>query len=150
MEKMLDLFEEAVEVHDDPKAPDFVPKGGEVVFGEIVFRSCHKTVPLTTIVTENVSFAYDPRQPILKDISFRIEPGTTVALVGPSGGGQYYLSFLITKYFALLTLCTCRKINYFTSGKTAIPGVSDCWIVTLTLLFQFSSFASTIPAREEF
>ena len=38
-------------------------------------------------ILENVRFSYDPRNEALKDISFRIPKGKTVALVGPSGGG---------------------------------------------------------------
>ena len=38
-------------------------------------------------ILENVRFLYDPRNEALKDISFRIPKGKTVALVGPSGGG---------------------------------------------------------------
>jgi ATP-binding cassette subfamily B (MDR/TAP) protein 6 len=39
------------------------------------------------VVFENVSFAYDERQIALRNISFSIPKGATVALVGPSGGG---------------------------------------------------------------
>src|SRR5690606_15295358 len=37
---------------------------------------------------DNVTFAYTPGNPILKDLSFEIEPGQAVAFVGPSGCGK--------------------------------------------------------------
>jgi ATP-binding cassette subfamily B (MDR/TAP) protein 6 len=68
MEKMLDLFEQQQTVQDLPNAKELHVTEGHVVF-------------------ENVSFAYDERQPALRNISFSIPKGATVALVGPSGGG---------------------------------------------------------------
>ncbi len=40
------------------------------------------------VAFEHVSFGYDPVQPALHDLSFRAEPGSTVALVGPTGAGK--------------------------------------------------------------
>src|SRR5207247_1607638 len=37
---------------------------------------------------ENVTFSYEPNRPVLKNVSFRIEPGQVVALVGPTGAGK--------------------------------------------------------------
>ena len=36
----------------------------------------------------NVTFGYRPNQPVLKNVSFRVNPGETVALVGPTGSGK--------------------------------------------------------------
>ncbi|MGB7413281.1 MAG: ABC transporter ATP-binding protein [Thermosynechococcaceae cyanobacterium] len=47
----------------------------------------------------NVSFGYDAKQPVLKDISFLIEPYQTVALVGRSGSGKSTLVKLLFRYF---------------------------------------------------
>jgi ABC-type transport system involved in Fe-S cluster assembly, permease and ATPase components len=40
----------------------------------------------------HVAFGYDPRRPILKDLSFVVEPGKTIAIVGPSGAGKSTIS----------------------------------------------------------
>lgn len=43
----------------------------------------------------NISFAYQPGQPVLKEVSFQVEPGSTIALVGSSGSGKTTLVGLI-------------------------------------------------------
>src|SRR3984893_4058520 len=40
------------------------------------------------VTMEDVSFAYDTRKEVLRDVSFRSDPGTVTALVGPSGAGK--------------------------------------------------------------
>ncbi len=51
-----------------------------------------------SIEFRNVCFSYENRR-ILNDISFRIEKGETVALVGPSGGGKETISDLIPRFY---------------------------------------------------
>ena len=63
MENMLDLLKERQEIKDNPGARDLVLSQGTIEF-------------------RNVSFNYRPDQPILKDVSFTVPPGHTVALVG--------------------------------------------------------------------
>ncbi|MBU5894916.1 ATP-binding cassette domain-containing protein, partial [Vibrio cholerae O1] len=48
---------------------------------------------------EHVDFAYDPERPILKDVSFTIPAGKTVAVVGPSGSGKSTLARLIFRFY---------------------------------------------------
>ncbi|MFP4091819.1 MAG: ABC transporter ATP-binding protein [Cyclobacteriaceae bacterium] len=50
------------------------------------------------IVFENVSFAYE-QEHVLKNISFTIEKGKTVAIVGPSGGGKSTIADLIPRFY---------------------------------------------------
>ena len=48
---------------------------------------------------EHVSYSYDGKKNALNDVSLTIQPGQTVALVGPSGGGKTTLANLITRFF---------------------------------------------------
>ncbi len=65
-----------------------------------------------SIEFENVSFTYEGADiPAINDISFRIEPGETVALVGPSGGGKTTAASLIPRFWDV------------TSGSVKVGGV---------------------------
>src|ERR1700720_4632110 len=48
---------------------------------------------------EGVRFAYEPARPILKDISFEVPAGRTVAIVGPSGAGKSTISRLLFRFY---------------------------------------------------
>jgi ABC-type multidrug transport system fused ATPase/permease subunit len=51
------------------------------------------------VVMEDVSFAYDSRKEVLRDVSFRSDPGTVTALVGPSGAGKSTIIGLIAAFY---------------------------------------------------
>ncbi len=48
---------------------------------------------------DKVSFGYDPKQSILKDVSFKIEPGQIAAFVGPTGGGKTTIINLVALFY---------------------------------------------------
>ena len=48
---------------------------------------------------DNVSFHYQPDSPILKEVSFTIEPGQVAAIVGPSGSGKSTIIGLIPRFY---------------------------------------------------
>jgi ATP-binding cassette subfamily B multidrug efflux pump len=50
---------------------------------------------------ENVRFSYTPDRPLITDLSFRVEPGQTVAIVGPTGAGKTTLVNLIMRFYEL-------------------------------------------------
>lgn len=51
------------------------------------------------IAFNQVSFAYENNKPVMKDISFTVKAGETVALVGPSGAGKTTISGLIPRFY---------------------------------------------------
>ena len=79
-ERVLELLEYEPEVRDLPGAEKAHPFFGAVRF-------------------ENVSFGYQPGREILKDISFVIQPGLQIAVVGPSGSGKSTLVSLILRLY---------------------------------------------------
>jgi subfamily B ATP-binding cassette protein MsbA len=48
---------------------------------------------------DHVNFSYDENNPVLKDISFKIEPGQVAAVVGPSGTGKTTIISLIPRFY---------------------------------------------------
>lgn len=51
------------------------------------------------VVFEDVSFAYRSGVPVLRNISFRAEPGQTIALIGPTGSGKSTITSLIPRFY---------------------------------------------------
>ena len=80
MAEMFGLLEQPAEVTDRPGAPDLQVRGGRIEF-------------------EDVRFAYDPARPILRGVSFTVQPGQTVALVGTSGAGKSTIGRLLFRFY---------------------------------------------------
>jgi ATP-binding cassette subfamily B protein len=53
------------------------------------------------VAFENVSFSYDPKKPLIKDLSLVADPGHTIAIVGPTGAGKTTLVNLIMRFYDL-------------------------------------------------
>lgn len=79
-ERVFEILDTQPEVRDDPNAMVL-----SNVFGHIQ--------------VEHVSFAYDPRQPVLTDVSFEAKPGELVAIVGPTGAGKTTVMNLIHRFY---------------------------------------------------
>jgi ATP-binding cassette subfamily B protein len=50
---------------------------------------------------EHISFSYDPKQPLITDLSLVAEPGQTIAIVGPTGAGKTTLVNLLMRFYDL-------------------------------------------------
>ncbi len=48
---------------------------------------------------EGLGFAYDPRQPVLSDVSFEAKPGELIAIVGPTGSGKTTIINLLHRFY---------------------------------------------------
>ena len=59
------------------------------------------------ITVDKVSFAYDGDLAVLHDVSVEVQPGETIAIVGPSGGGKTTLCQLIPRFYDVSTGSIC-------------------------------------------
>lgn len=57
------------------------------------------TVSRGSIVFDHVDFEYRPGEPILKDVSFTVEPGQKIAIVGPTGSGKTTIIKLLNRFY---------------------------------------------------
>ncbi len=80
MQRVFELLDTQPEVTDRPDAMTLPTIQGHVKFS-------------------GVSFAYDPRQPVLSDLSFEMLPGELVALVGPTGAGKSTIANLLHRFY---------------------------------------------------
>jgi len=80
MESMFGLMDVKAEIADKPGAPALKVAGGEIVF-------------------DHVDFHYEKARPILHDVSFRVAPGDTVAIVGSSGAGKSTVSRILFRFY---------------------------------------------------
>jgi ATP-binding cassette, subfamily B, heavy metal transporter len=80
METMFGLLDVRAEIADKPGAPPLTVTGGEIVF-------------------DHVDFHYEKSRPILHDVSFRVAPGDTVAIVGSSGAGKSTISRILFRFY---------------------------------------------------
>ncbi|USQ76701.1 ABC transporter ATP-binding protein [Ornithinimicrobium cryptoxanthini] len=57
--------------------------------------------PHGQVAFEDVSFSYDPQRPLIHDLDLSVEPGQTVAIVGPTGAGKTTLVNLLMRFYEL-------------------------------------------------
>lgn len=77
--RFIEIMDKNIEA-DEPGARDIPTVKGDIRF-------------------DDVTFSYDSHKEVLKNISFNIDPGETVAFVGPSGGGKTTLCHLIPRFY---------------------------------------------------
>ncbi|MEW2631576.1 ABC transporter ATP-binding protein [Streptomyces sp. NPDC048389] len=111
--------------------------------------------PRGRVSLERVSFRYEPDKPLIEDLSLTVEPGHTVAIVGPTGAGKTTLVNLLMRFYEV------------TGGRIALDGVDiakmsredlrsgigmvlqDTWLFGGTIAENIAYGASQDVSREE-
>jgi ATP-binding cassette subfamily B protein len=78
--RVFEVLDSVPDVVDSPRPMRLAPVQGRVAF-------------------EDVSFSYDGARQVLKGVSFRVEPGEMIGLVGPSGGGKTTIVNLLARFY---------------------------------------------------
>ncbi|MBQ7431958.1 MAG: ABC transporter ATP-binding protein [Lachnospiraceae bacterium] len=81
-ERIFEILDIPADITDKEKAEEMPPVKGEVTF-------------------DHVSFAYAnaPEVQVLRDVSFTVKPGQTIALVGPTGAGKSTIVNLVSRFY---------------------------------------------------
>jgi ATP-binding cassette subfamily B protein len=79
-ERVFSLLDEAPDLVEAPHARPLKRAAGAVAF-------------------QSVSFAYDSARPVLRDVSFELDPGTSVGIAGATGAGKTTLVSLLTRFY---------------------------------------------------
>lgn len=79
-ERVFELLDETEETPDRADAQVLVQPAGRVDF-------------------RNVTFGYEPTQPVLKNVNIQVQPGQTIAIVGPTGAGKTTLVNLLMRFY---------------------------------------------------
>ena len=80
-QRLIDVLDVTVDIKDAPDAVD-LPCNMD---GSVEFK--------------DVTFGYNPANPVLKSVNFRVNPGETVALVGPTGSGKSSAMSLLNRFY---------------------------------------------------
>ena len=79
-QRVFEILDTQAEVSDSPTATTLSPVSGHI-------RADH------------IGFAYDPRRPVLADVSFEAKPGELIAIVGPTGAGKTTVMNLLHRFY---------------------------------------------------
>lgn len=79
-QRVFEILDTRSEVSDSPTATTLPPVSGH-------------------IRVDHIGFAYDPRQPVLMDVSFDAKPGELIAIVGPTGAGKTTVMNLLHRFY---------------------------------------------------
>ena len=135
MENMFTLLNEKTEITDNIDAKDLIISNASVEF-------------------KNVSFHYDEKRKIIKDISFKIYPNQTVAIVGPTGAGKSTISKIFFRFYdpasgsILIDNQDIRKVTQKSLRKQIAVVPQDTVLFNETLFYNIS-YGNPNSSKEE-
>ena len=117
LERIFQLMDEPVTVTDKEDAKDLPTMKGEVDF-------------------ENVIFEYEKDRPILKNVSFHVAPGESIALVGPTGAGKSTIINLVSRFYNIKSGAV--KIDGYDIADATLHSIRSQMDIMLQDTFIFS------------
>ncbi|MGW6565169.1 ABC transporter ATP-binding protein [Streptomyces sp. NPDC054975] len=106
-ERIFELLDAEEQTPDGPTATAALPSEshGRVALGKesqgtvALGKAALEEVALGKVALEEVAFRYEPEKPLIEDLSLTVEPGQTVAIVGPTGAGKTTLVNLLMRFY---------------------------------------------------
>ena len=120
-ERIFEILDTPIQIDSKKGAPDLPPIEGHVDF-------------------DNVTFSYDPEKVILKDVTFHVDPGQTIALVGPTGAGKSTVVNLISRFYDVdsgavkIDGYDVRDVNLHSLRKQMSVMMQDSFIFSGTIM----------------
>lgn len=107
-----------------------------------------------SVTFDDVTFGYDPARPVLKNVSFRVNPGETVALVGPTGSGKTSAMALVHRFYEVQGGAVrvgghdVRDITQESLGEQVAMVLQEPFLFTGTI-FENIRYNKTSATRED-
>lgn len=99
-DRVFEVLDAPVSIFDKPGAYDLVEPRGEIVFDNVTFRyPPGASVSIASLEAAGVMQGADPDVDVLKNVSFTVPAGKTVALVGASGSGKTTTAMLTARLY---------------------------------------------------
>jgi ATP-binding cassette subfamily B protein len=132
-ERVFEVLDFPPAIVDRPGAVDLVAPRGRIELDHVWFRHpAPASVSLPSLEADATLLDTSPSDWILRDVTFTVEPGETIALVGPSGAGKTTTAMLVP------------RVNDVTEGRVIVDG-HDVRDLTLTSLRDSIGFVMQDP-----
>jgi ATP-binding cassette subfamily B protein len=102
-ERVFEVLDFPAAIGDRPGAADLVEPRGAIAFEHVWFRHPPGAeISIPSLEAPGTPGGDEPSEWILRDVSFAVDPGQTVALVGPSGAGKTTIAMLVPRLYEVV------------------------------------------------